>query len=159
MTDQPLPTPPPVKHPPPPPQVRRASIGIFVLAALFALNVIGVIAAQDMMSGSLRTTTPELSEAEADSVATATTVLSVVFGVVAVTLLVVCGVMVRRQRKWARITVTVLLSIGLLFNLYAFLAGSPVVQVFSGIAVLLIAAVLYELWRSASTEYFLTYIR
>lgn len=131
-----------------------ASVGVFVLAGLFALNVVAALSAPDLITETLRTADPTLTEAEAEAAAGAAVVVGAAFGVVVVGLLVWFGVMVRRQRNWARIAVSVMLGVGLLLNLNTALAAGGVVQAFSAVTVLVVGGILLLLWRQASNRYF-----
>lgn len=166
MTEQvPPPTPgawgppPPLGNQQPPERPRAprpllwAAAGVFVLTGLFALNVIAVLVVQDEVVGTLETASPELTQAQIDTARTGAAVLTIGFGAVVVGLLVWFGVMLLRQRNWARIALTVMLAIGLIFNLNGTLGTSGAVQMLSGVTFILIAAVLIGLWNPRSSEY------
>lgn len=144
----------PAERPSPPREVRVASVGVFVLAGLFALNVIAALSAPDLITETLRTANPTLTEAQVQDAAGAAVVGGAVFGLVVVGLLIWFGVMLRRQRNWARVAVSVLLTIGLLLNLNTALASVGLVQLFSAVTVLVVGAILFLLWRPASNRYF-----
>jgi di/tricarboxylate transporter len=131
-----------------------ASVGVFVLAGLFALNVIAALSAPDLITETLRTANPTLTEAQVEDAVGAAVVGGAVFGLVVVGLLVWFGVMLRRQRNWARVAVSVLLTIGLLLNLNTALASVGLVQVFSAVTVLVVGGLLFLLWRPAANRYF-----
>jgi membrane-associated PAP2 superfamily phosphatase len=135
-----------------PKPVSRASILLFTLAALFTVWAIGTVGYAVGGIG------PPLEDRDATGVA-ALSVAAAAVTIIGAALLVWFTVMVRRGRNWARISATVLLTVGIVVTLadgVRKLTAEPiVVPVFGVLVIALMVQALGLLWRpKTSRDYF-----
>jgi hypothetical protein len=137
----------------PPHPVRMAAMGIFLLAALH-LDVLWVILDPDARSNVdealLQSISPSLSSAQLGGARTVMLASMMVTAVVVALLLVWLGVKTRYGRRWARVVVTVIVTVEMLGRLRAQLEpGAPsalTAQLLTLIDLLVRVGVLALLW-------------
>lgn len=138
-----------------PQQVRLAVNLLFALVALGLIGAIIGLTQTGSVADQVRATNPAFSDAEVDAAVTATVVVGAVIGLIFTAVFLWLTFMVRKGANWARIVLTVLFIIGIIFELIG-LAGpaTALSKVITVIQILLQAAVLYLLWQRPSNEYF-----
>lgn len=156
------PPPAPALHEPPGPDpagaaprtVRWSAIGVFVLAALNLVGVALSVAIRSRTVDRLKDQT-NMSDVNAQAVATITVAVAVVISVGFVALFVWLGVKTLRGRNWARITVTVILALAVISALVSIAQPGTALETALHVLKLVVdAAVLVLLWGTASARGF-----
>jgi hypothetical protein len=161
--DQSLPTAPPLSGnevtPEPrsaaPQPVRLAAIGIFVLALLNLVDIAVELGSKSRIVDQLHKsgTGAQLTDSQINTAATASIAFSVVISVLFAVLLVWLGAKTLAGRNWARITVTVLLVLGVLSGLYSLArSGGAAALVLDIVTLVVSVAVLASLWGPAAAR-------
>jgi hypothetical protein len=157
----------PGSAPPPPNYGRPTSPGtapqpvqlavklIFGVVALSVLSLVILFAQMGTIRDQVRAADAGLTDAQIDAAVTTTVVVAVFFGLVFAALYLWLAFMIRRGANWARITLTVLFILGILFGLVGITGNSPAIsKVISVINLVLEIAILVLMWRRESSEYF-----
>jgi hypothetical protein len=135
-----------------PASIRRSVALVWAIVALSVLNVLlTFVFLDELAAAAVRSGTPGLTEESARSSIT----FNGVFGLLFAVLWVMLGVLVRRGTGWARVALTVLAVIGIVFGLMALSLGVQRTEfVLIGVATLVLqAALVYFLWRRDSNSY------
>jgi F0F1-type ATP synthase assembly protein I len=136
-----------------PQPVRLAAIGVFVLALLNLVGIAVAVGSRSRIVDQLHKSSTQLTDSQLNTAATISIAFSVVISVLFAVLLVWLGVKTLAGRNWARVTVTVLLVLGLLSGLYSLVrSGGPVALVLDLITLVVSVAVLVLLWGPAAAR-------
>lgn len=160
--DQSLPTAPPLSgnevtptRSAAPQPVRLAALGIFVLALLNLVNIAVELGSRSRIVDQLHksSTGTKLTDTQINTAATVSIAFSVVISVLFAVLLAWLGVKVLAGRNWARVTVTVLLALGVLSGVYTLTRSSGAAALVLELVTLVVSiAVLVLLWGSAAAR-------
>lgn len=158
--DQSLPTAPPLSgnevtptRSAAPQPVRLAGIGIFLLALLNLVDIAVELGSKSRIVDQLHKSGTQLTDTQVNTAATVSIAFSVVISVLFALLLVWLGVKVLAGRNWARITVTVLLGLGVLSGLYSLTrSGGAAALVLDLVTLVVSIAVLVLLWGPAAAR-------
>jgi hypothetical protein len=151
------PPPPSAPRPPAavPQQVRLAVNLLFALVAIGAISVIVALTQTGAVADQIRQADPNLTEAQVDAAVTAGIIGGVVVGLIFTALFLWLTFMVRKGANWARMVLTVLFLIGIIFQLLGLAGpGTAIAKVISVVQIVLELVILYLLWQRPSTEYF-----
>jgi hypothetical protein len=151
---------------PPPPSAPRAPAAIpqqvrLAVNLLFVLIAVGVIGAiigltqTAAVGDQIRAQNPGFTDSQVDAAVTAGVVFGAVLSLIFAAIFLWLTFMVRRGANWARIVLTVLFVIGIIFQLIGLAGpGTALTKLVSVVQIVLEIAVLYLLWQRPSTEYF-----
>lgn len=139
---------------PAPPPVRLAGIEIFVLAVLNLVGIVVAVGSRSRIVDQLHKSSTQLTGSQINAAATVSIAFSVVISVASAALLVWLGVKVLRGRNWARITVTVLLVLGVLSGVYSLVrsGGGVASLVLELVSLVISVTVLVLLWAPAAAR-------
>ena len=135
-----------------PRSVRWSVALVWAIVALSVLNVLlTFVFMDDLVAAAMHSGAAGLTEETARSSIT----FNGVFGLLFAVLWVMLGVLVRRGTSWARVALTVLAVIGIVFGLMALSLGLQRTEfVLIGVATLVLqAALVYCLWQRDSGRY------
>lgn len=155
--DQPMSAPTPEPHGPRdgravPSSIRKSVALVWAIVALSVLNaLLTLVLLDDLVAGALESQAGGLTEQSARTSA----IFGAVFGLVFAALWVMLAVLLRRGVNWARLVLTVLAAIGVVFGLFGLTLGStpPVFLAVGVVTLVLEAALLYFLWQRDSSAY------
>jgi hypothetical protein len=140
-----------------PPEVERAALGLFALVALNLVNLIVSLTQREAFADVLRDRNTGLTESQIDTAVTVGIVTSVVFGLAFMALYVWLAFMLRQGRNWARVTVTVLLGLGVVFGLVGLVQpGTTLGKLIDVLTLATAVVVIVLLWRPAASAFFTT---
>jgi hypothetical protein len=136
----------------PPASIRRAVALVWAVVAVSVLNVLlTLVFIDDLVTAAMASGVAGLTEEAARRSIT----VNGVFGLLFAVLWVMLGVLVRRGTGWARVALTVLAVIGIVFGLMALSVGTQRTEfVAVGLVTLVLQATLvYYLWQRDSSRY------
>jgi hypothetical protein len=135
----------------PPVSIRRSVALVCAIVALSVLNVLLTFVFIDQLVAAAIRSGQGLTEASARS----SIAFNGVFGLLFAVLWLMLGRLVRRGTAWARVALTVLAVIGIVFGLMSLSLGLQRTEfVLVGVATLVLQAVLvYFLWRGDASRY------
>jgi hypothetical protein len=140
---------------PPPAEVVRASLLMFVQAALGLIGLIFNFADADGIKDSIRDSDANLTPDQVDSAYTVSLAFALVIGLIFAAAYVLLAIQVRKGKNWARITTLVIAGISILFGLLGLAASAPALSRVIGIIGLLInIAIFVFLLLRPAREYF-----
>ena len=136
----------------PPASIRRAVALVWAVVAVSVLNVLlTFVYIDDLVAAAMASGAAGLTEETARQSIT----VNGVFGLLFAVLWVMLGVLVRRGTGWARVALTALAVIGIVFGLMALSVGAQRTEfVAVGVVTLVLqAALVYFLWQRDSSRY------
>jgi hypothetical protein len=136
---------PPAAAGPPPNEVVRATILMFVQAALGLLGLIFNFADADGIKDSIRDSDPTLSADQVDSAYTVGLIFAIIVGLIFAAAYVLLAIQVRKGKNWARIVTLVIAGLSILFGLLGLAASVPALSRILGILGLLINIAIFVL--------------
>ncbi len=136
-------------------QPQSIKTAVNIVWAVVALSVIGTILVFVFLDDVVDAGGTGLSSAQLDAVRSAAIVGAIIGFLVFGVLWVVLGIFLRKGANWARIVLTVLASLGLIFGLFGLLTGSQpaILMILTVIQLGLYVALLYFMWRKESSIY------
>jgi hypothetical protein len=140
---------------PPPAEVIRATLIMFVQAALGLIGLIINFADSGGVKDSIRDSDSSLTQAQIDSAYTVGLVFALIIGLVFAALYVLLALQMRKGKNWARIVTLVIAGLSILFGLIGLGASVPALsRVISIIGLLLNIAIFVLLMLRPAREYF-----
>ena len=140
---------------PPPAEVIRATLLMFVQAALGLIGLIFSFADADGFKDRIREGNTSLTADQVDSAYTISLVFAVIIGLIFAAAYVLLAIQVRKGKNWARIVTLVIAGISILFGLLGLAASAPALSRILGIVGLLInIAIFVFLLLPKAREYF-----
>lgn len=140
---------------PAPATVIRATLLMFLQAALGLVGLIFSFADADGLKDSIRDSDSSLTPDQVDSAYTLSLAVAVVIGLIFAAAYVLLAIQVRKGKNWARITTLVIAGISILFGLLGLAASAPALSRVLGIVGLLInIAIVVLLVLKPSSEFF-----
>lgn len=136
----------------PPPSIRRSVALVWAVVAMSVLNVLlTFLFIDDLVAAAMRSGSAGLEQETARQSIT----FNGVFGLLFAVLWVMLGVLVRRGTGWARIALTALAVIGIVFGVMALSVGLQRTEfVVVGVVTLVLqVALVYCLWQRDSSRY------
>lgn len=135
-----------------PPSVKTA---VKLIWASVALSVISTLITFVLLDGIIDTAMDGTSGGDRDTIRVTVIIGAVVGLVIGVAVAALFAYFISKGANWARIVYTVLLIIGILFNIFGLLGAQPVILlILTVISIALSVAILYFLFRPDSTRYF-----
>ncbi len=139
----------------PPPAIKTAVNIVWAVVAISVVStILTVLFLDDLVAAAATAAGADLNAAKADA-ARSTIIVSAIIGfLIFGALWILLGIFLRRGANWARIVLTVLAAIDLVFGLFNLTLGQPAVfLVLSVISMLLYVALLVFMWRRESSDY------
>jgi hypothetical protein len=130
---------------PAPAEVVRASILMFVQAALGLIGLIFNFADADGIKDSIRDSDSSLTPDQVDSAYTLSLTFALIIGLIFAAAYVLLAIQVRKGKNWARITTLVIAGISIVFGLLGLAASAPALSRVLGIIGLLINIAIFVL--------------
>jgi hypothetical protein len=127
--------------------------GISLLSVIFVFTV-GSDAIKDAARESLRNAGRSFTEDDVTSLANATKVIGIVIGLIFIGLFVLFAYKMRAGRNWARITLTVLGALNIIFTLINIRSSGAINLIVSLIMAVLILVAVYFMFRPDANQYF-----
>jgi uncharacterized membrane protein len=136
-----------------PPQEIKTAVNI--VWAIVAVSVLATILTFLYLDDFVEAAGADLTSAEQDAARSGAIVGAIIGFLVFGALWVVLGIFLRKGANWARIVLTVLAGLGILFGIIPLLAGNQpaVLMIVSIVQLVLLVALLYFMWRKESTAY------
>jgi len=135
----------------PPPSINTS---MNIIWAALALQVISTILSFVFLDDLLEAAGINPGDADVDAARTGALIGAVVGFVIFGGLWVLFGVFMRKGANWARIVLTVLAALGLIFGVVGVLGEQPVIFLILGLVQMaLYVALLYFMWRPESSAY------
>lgn len=159
MTNDPLPSAPPPSEDrqgrpaTEPPQAIKTAVTIVwaVLALALLSTILTFVYLDELVSAAAG---PDLTSAQESAARTGAIVGSIVGFLLFGALWAILAIFLRKGANWARIVLTILAVLGLVFGAFGLLAGQPATLLVLGVVQLaLYAALVYFMWRRESTAY------
>lgn len=136
-------------------QPQSIKTAVNIVWAVIALSVISTILVFVFLDDVVDAAGTGLSSAQLDAARSGAIVGAIIGFLVFGALWVLLGIFLRKGANWARIVLTVLASLGLIFGLFGLLTGSQpaILMILTVIQLALYAALLYFMWRKESSIY------
>lgn len=136
----------------PPPAIKTS---VSIVWAVVALSIVGTILTVLFLDDIIKSAAgANLTSSEEDAARTGAVVGAVVGFVIFGGLWILLGVFLRKGAGWARIVLTVLAALGLLFSLVSLAGGQPALfLVLSLLQMGLYGALLFFMWKRESSDY------
>ena len=140
---------------PPPQEVVRATLIMFVQAALGLLGLIINFADSAGIKDSIRSGNPNLTADEVDRAYATGLIFAIIIGLVFAALYVLLAIQMRKGKNWARITTMVIAGLSILFGLLGLFASAPALNRVLGIIGLVLNIAIFALLLTRpAKEYF-----
>ncbi len=135
----------------PPPAIKTA---VNIIWAVVALSVVGTVMTFVLLDDIVEATGANLTQAQEDAARTGGIVGAIIGFLVFGVLWIVLGIFLRKGASWARIVLTVLVGLGLIFGLLGLTQDQPAALLaLTVIQIVLYAALLLFMWRRESSDY------
>jgi len=136
----------------PPPPIKTA---VSIVWAVIAVSVLSTILTFVFLDDIVESTGSQLTDSEYDTARTGAIVGAIVGFLIFGALWVLLGMFLRKGANWARIVLTVLSVLGLIFGVLGLTVGDQpaIFLVLTIVQIALYAALLLFMWRRESSEY------
>lgn len=135
-------------------EVRRATLGVYIVSICYLLLAGLAIITRDAAVVASQDTDTNLTDAEIEAAVNALVLIAVVIGVVVGVTGIIAAINLARGRRWARVCATVAMAVALLFSLLGALGSGAVAVAVHLVVIVIGSAALILLYRRASAAFF-----